>query len=92
MDAVIFSFGDVTERFALVKCISLSFIVGHYWEEIGIVFSYLKQTIFGSVRSQSGRFFEFLANVDWSITSLIFLLFEFCFVSQPLKDMKIFLN
>ena len=30
MDAVIFSFGDVTERFALVKRISLNFIVGHY--------------------------------------------------------------
>lgn len=30
MDAVLFIFGGVTERFALVRYISLSFVVEHY--------------------------------------------------------------
>lgn len=38
MDAVVLTFAEVTERFALVKCISLSFVIGHYWDEIGIDF------------------------------------------------------
>lgn len=36
MDAVLFSFAGVTEKFALLKCVSLSFVVGHYWDKIGI--------------------------------------------------------
>lgn len=32
MDAVIFSLGGVTERFALVKWVVLVFVVGHYWD------------------------------------------------------------
>lgn len=29
MDAVLFSFAGVTEKFDLLNCVSLSFVVGH---------------------------------------------------------------